>query len=197
MVENRLVRLPTEVGCSLAGGALFAKHLDPPLVDGLISLVEGKVFGARHFLMIGHEVWQSDSRIVRFNKLWRALATRSITLPAGERSEEYPVESEAGIKFFGFIECANAEAQRILDVLQSGLASALIATSAKNPGDLLRSVAKLGWEKPRLHPPVEILKTACYTDTIVYMPVGCFDEVENGFAILAKPSWIESIFESA
>ena len=201
MVENNLLRLPAEVGCLLAGGSLLSTEqtdaTEIALVDGLVSLIQGKVLGVRHFLMIGHESWQSRNRIVMHNRLWRSMGKRNVPLPAGEKSEEYLVEAEGGVKFFGFIECQNLQARQISNVLRAGPACALLATSEKNPHDELATVARRGWEKSRMYqyPPLEILKLACRTHTIVYALIGFFDDRERGLAIIAKPSWIDSIFE--
>jgi hypothetical protein len=203
MVENKLLRLPNEVGCLLAGGSLLTTEqtdaTEVALVDGLVSLIQGKVLGARHFLMIGHESWQPLNRIVMHNRLWRSMEKRSVPLPAGEKSEEYLVESGAGVKFFGFIECEHIKAQQISNVLRSGPACALIATSENNPHDVLATVARRGWEKSQMYPypPIEILKIACRTRTIIYALIGFFDDRERGLAVIAKPSWIDSIFECA
>jgi hypothetical protein len=199
MVENSLLRLPTEIGCVLSGGSLVTTEqtgaTQGVIVDGLVSLIQGKITGARHFLLVGHDSWQPRNRIVMHNKLWRSLAKR-IQFPAGKKSEEYLIESEAGIKFFGFIECENLEPREILNVLRIEPACTLIATCENHPDDMLAPVARNGWHKSRSHhPPIEILKIACNTRTIIYAVVGFFDDREKGLAVIAQPSFIDTIFE--
>jgi hypothetical protein len=199
MVENRLLRLPIEVGCVLSGGSLVTTErigtTEEMLLDGLVSLIQGKIPGVRHFLMIGHGSWQPRNRIVMHNKLWRSMA-KTIPLPAGKKSEEYLVESEAGVKFFGFIECEDLKARQILDVLRTEPAFTLIATCENNPDDLLASAARRGWAKSGIYPPpIEILKIACNTRAIIYAVIGFFDDRERGLAVIARPPLIDSIFE--
>jgi hypothetical protein len=108
------------------------------------------------------------------------------------------IESEAGIKFFGFMECESLKAREILAVLRAEPACTLIATSENSPHDILEPVARHGWDKSRLHhPPIEILKIACSTRTIIYAVIGFFDDREKGLAVIAQPSFIENIFECA
>jgi hypothetical protein len=198
MVENSLLRLPTEVDCVLSGGCLVTSARTPAaeeaLADGLVSLIQGKVAGIRHFLMVGHSSWQPRNRIVMYNKLWLSLEKRT-SLPRGVRSEEYLIESEKGVKFFGFMECENPDTRQILGLLRAEPACTLIATCENDPQDILGSVARKGWNRVGIYPPIEILKIACSAHAFIYAVIGFFDDRERGLALIAKSSWIDAIFK--
>ncbi|MDI1285737.1 MAG: hypothetical protein PSV46_15195 [Reyranella sp.] len=197
--ENDVLRLPhtAELGCTLAGGCVLSNHsshnAQEMLLDSLVLQVQGLTPGIRHWLMSGHDVWQPDNRIVKHNKLWKSLAKR-VPLPSGIKSEEFLVESAEGLKYFGFIECQGLVASELVSVLRTERACTLIASWGDDPTDELKSIARQGWTRPTIIPPLEILKIACRKNVIVYALLGDFDDQERGSAIIAQPQWIEAVF---
>jgi hypothetical protein len=153
LVDNDLLRLPADVGCVLAGGSLLANFptddTKAMLFDELVSLVQWKMPEARHFLMVGYNGWTPRNRIVMYHKLWRSM-DRRISLPAGRRSEEYLIESNEGVKFFGFLECEEIEPRQLLNVLRTETACTLVAIEEPECDRVLRDVASRGWEKKSL-----------------------------------------------
>jgi hypothetical protein len=201
-VENGMLTLPpvSVLGCVLAGAGILGRIHDAGRREtsfkNMLSHVRSTRSDVRHWLMAGHDAWQPQNRIVTYNRLWRSLSKR-VRLPPGQWSEEYPITSDRGIKFFGFMEIQDLAADDILPVLRAARASTLVASWGADPIDELTSIAKKGWELPHLGPPQEIIQAACRMDIGVYSGVGDFDAVIAGTAFIARPRWIDALFSDA
>lgn len=198
-VANDVLRLPSisEVGCILSGGCLLASHgardAQETVLDGLMSLAQGQLHDARHWLMVGHDSWQPDTRITRHHKLWGSMAKR-ISLPTGQRSEEFLILGESGIKFFGYIDCDENQSRTILEVLRSERACTLVLPCSQDAKKALTLSARRGWSRMTPLPPREFIDAACSTDLLLYAPLGAFDDRRWGCAIVARPPRIDQLF---
>lgn len=201
-IDNDVLRLPrpTELGCVLAGACLIADadagetQTQELLFDSLVVLVQGASSAARHWLLVGHDSWQPNTRIVKHNRLWKDLAKR-VHLPEGVRSEEFMIESEEGIKYFGFVECKDIESSRLVQLLRTERACTLLASVGADLNDQLKSLAQAGWRKTTTFlPPLQILQLACQTDALVYTLIGDFDDREKGSALIGKSDCIDEVF---
>ena len=197
--ENDILRLPpvSSLGCVLAAAATMAGDVSLPahetLFDRLVAHVERARPGVRHWLMAGHDAWQPRNRIVLHNRLWRSLSNR-LPLPLGRRSEEFPVESPAGVRFFGFIECEPPFTRDVFAILGEERACTLVASWGADPTRDLAAMARIGWTRAHVGPPLEIAPAACRMDIGVYAILGDFDDRERGAAFIARPRWIETMF---
>jgi|GEM_PF-3101876 len=197
--ENDLLRLPREddIGCVLGGGGLLYEDQSPDghelLLDSLILQVQGYRPDIRHWLLAGHNTWQPDTRIVRYNQLWRSLSKR-VSLPLGPRSEEFLIESNEGLKFFGILECTNLETRSLSTLLNSERACFLVATWGDYRIRDIEDVVRHGWSAPLHSPPMEILRLACIDSIVIYSQLGRFDDREQGWAIVGQPRWVDGIF---
>jgi hypothetical protein len=199
-IKNDVLRLPpsTEVGCVLAGACLIAdidkSETQELMFDSLVVLVQAKSPRARHWLLVGDDSWQPNTRIVKYNRLWRILAKR-VQLPEGLRSEEFMIQSEEGIKYFGFIECKDIESNTLIELLKTERSCTLLASMGTDLSEQLKSIARTGWSRTTtFRPPLQILQMACQADLLVYQLVGDFDDREKGSALIGKASSIDMIF---
>ena len=197
--ENDILRLPpvSHLGCILAAAAILAddtsRRTPETLLDRLVAHVQGVAPGVRHWLMVGHSAWQPKNRIVARNRLWRSLSNR-LPLPLGRRSEEFSVESPEGLRFFGFIECESPFATDAFALLREERACTLIASWGPDPTEDLAAIARIGWARPEIGPPLELARAACRMDIGVYAILGDFDDRQRGAAFIARLRWIEPLF---
>ena len=145
-VANDVLRLPSisEVGCILSGGCLLASHgarnAQETVLDGLMSLAQGQLHDARHWLMVGHDSWQPDTRITRHHKLWGSMAKR-ISLPTGQR-------------------CDENQSRTILEVLRSERACTLVLPCSQDAKKTMTLSARRGWSRMTPLPPSEFIYAA-------------------------------------
>lgn len=198
-MENQALRLPpiSDIGCILGGSSAIeiggTKEPQSEILHGLAIQVRERMPNARHWLMVGHSTWQPNNRLVIYNRLWRSLSYR-FSLPKGSRSEEFMVESEHGVRFFGYIEIETIHTDEILVVLQEERACTIVASWSDESRDELHNMAQSGWERAQIGPPLNFLKVACRNSIGVYTTLGDFDDRERGAAFIAHPRWIETIF---
>lgn len=198
-VPNDVLRLPSagEIGCVLSGGCLLAseggRDAQEMVLDWLMSLAQHQLSGVRHRLMVGHDSWQPDTRITRHHKLWASMMKR-VPLPSGQKSEEFLITGECGIKFFGYIDCDENQSATILSVLRSERACTLVLPCTQDAKTTLTLSVRRGWNRMTALPPSEFIQAACTTDLLVYAPVGDFDDRRWGCAIIARPARIIQLF---
>lgn len=200
--DNELYRLPSSMGlgCVLAGGFLIeefaSNETEELLLDSLLLQVHGKFSAVRHWLMVGHNTWQPNTRIVRYHRLWKAFS-KVLDLPQGHRSEEFLVECDQGLRYFGFIECTCLEAGQLWEILRTEATCTLLATWGYDPTEELRSVAQQGWSQSMMYPPAEILRMACGRNLLIYCTIGKFDDRNRGSGVIGESRWIGALFDKS
>jgi hypothetical protein len=108
-------------------------------------------------------------------------------LPFSQKSSEYSVEGEEGIKYFGFIECSELDFGILPAVIANNSACTLIAFNNVNSGNALSILAKKGWHRNSIYSPApEMLNFICEYDVILFELIGRFDDKETGCAIICQ-----------
>jgi len=98
----------------------------------------------------GNDVWLlvkvgpfDDSRVARYKKLWRFLNGSSREVPCGQRSDEYLVESDGKVSFFGAIKLKPTDLRSVARFVGSGGYGCLAVCDSLNAG--IFDVLKNGW----------------------------------------------------
>ncbi|MDR5826827.1 hypothetical protein P9250_03020 [Caballeronia sp. LP006] len=135
-----------------------------------------------------------ESRIVRHYGLWKALEKNGVQLPEGNRTQEYIVEGNQGIQYFGAI-CLNTPCfGEILKVM--ALRSSVHIVMSENENSVLK-LLKDGWSYDIRKFPTSILRSVEQESMFFLAPLGEFDDMEGGAVALAKPAFIERCFSAA
>lgn len=173
----------------LAGASWIATGFSPDetlrnILQVIFRSVRENIAESSIWLLIGHTVWQSDTRIVRHHKLWGALSARCINIPLGERSQEVELESEGGLKYVGAVRLSEFSVDRTVEILlkERGAYLALL------PDDLeIEQVIRQGWSG-RIVEDISLLTHVGQSGGLLFKKVGEFDDQEWGMMAVGEPS---------
>lgn len=178
----------------LAGASWLATESSP--FDALLSVFKF-VFGsirkklADHnvWLLVGTLAWQPNTSIVRHHGLWGALRARGLVLLNGSQYEEFVLESEGKLKFFGATKLSEDSAEGAVNILLREPCTYLIAL----PGDLSpRDIIEIGW-LGSLADDSKIIDYIDATDGLLLKQIGEFDAHERGIVAVGQPRIVNTL----
>lgn len=175
----------------LAGFALISENQMPNVshrraLEHLSSIASEKFCNLEFWLLAGHSVWQPDSRISRYHKLWRSLEKRGLDVCIGRNTREAAVESNDGIRFFGASQLDVKSCPQVASILEAEPISHLVALKLDSEG-LIDDLLTDGWDRSSIGPSEKILKEVCSNGGLVFWLAGTFDDVESGLVGLGSP----------
>lgn len=132
----------------------------------------------RLWVLAGHYAPQADTAVSRHQRLWKSLERDGVAIPAGIRTEEYPVAGTAGIRWFGAIEVEREVLSDAVDLIYSERATTLVLISAEAVQEV-SGVLRAGWESCSQRPPVEIVRWLAGRDALTFRLAGRFDDPES------------------
>jgi hypothetical protein len=198
--NNDILFLDKTLLCCTLSAAAMISSFDSILsaqitaLDFIHDMVKQTLPEYEAWLLIGHAIWQQDTKITRHKKLWSTFTHREIPIPKGERLGEKIIESAQGIKFFDAVRCEKFNANEVISLLREIRAGALIYVRNDKANELVSKLIMDGWERDNPFAPSKILNTACTSDFLVCCLLGEFDDVESGCAILGQKKIIQQSF---
>jgi hypothetical protein len=193
--DSAVFRIPGGVGCTLAGIAMISRRgraVRPALLRAMIDTVIAAFPEARHVLLVAHSAAQPDTRVARYNKLWKSLSKR-MRLPEGARSEDHARMVPGGLRWFGYIELHLPQPDEIIPVIDQESACHLITLLDGRGIDTVDELVQAGWDANPLLPPMAILQSLCQINAGLYRLVGQFDDREGGVIFMSRPAVIERL----
>lgn len=201
-VENDVLLLgELNLACRLSGIAFVD-------TSGIILVAQEKALGLvrelvnQHlpdfeaWLLVGHTAWQPDTQIVRYKKIWSYLRGRNPDIPDGLTLEEFPVESEQGIKYFSAVRCEEFDPKQALGLLREEMACTLVFANNSEALGVVIPLLKRGWSKQGVIPSPELLDFACSSNVVVGSLIGAFDDREAGFALIGRFDLMEGMLRT-
>jgi len=181
---------------------LYNSHLDflnfdiyySKAFEEIISKIISKFQNYKVWLLIDRSV-VVNSKAARYKKIWKALEISNIQIPSGKRTEEYVVEHEDRICFYGAICLDDFDGIQIANLIGRGVYGCMAITLNNNQE--ITSILKNGWGSPESNIygyPKEIIQSASVNSIFFVRPIGAFDDKEWGAVVLAQSSLIERCF---
>jgi hypothetical protein len=198
--EDKIWNLLNRPTCKLSGAAYVENGWEEKVgatARGLAIIGDRLIAMApkvNHWLFIGQGAWKPNNRVSRFKRLWKSLSEKGVELPAGERMDEFLIESDDGIKYFSAIKCASVMPKQISSVLRSGWETQLIAMEDSNSEFAVDFLLSRGWQQKGNTPAAEVLSLICNKDIFAYWPLGWFDDRQGGCGLIAQPTTLSACF---
>lgn len=147
-----------------------------------LPLVHARLSDHALWLLIGHSTPQPDTRWCHAKKLWGSLRS---PLPQGTKLEEKLVTGPDGPRYFSAALLDLSESSLVVDLLEEELASCVVALPERSI-DVMKDLTARGWAPRRFAPSSDVLSTVCKAGGLVLWPIGAFDDLEGGAALVAK-----------
>ncbi|VTU35322.1 hypothetical protein RA8CHR_05188 [Variovorax sp. RA8] len=198
--ENNVMNLTqTRPSTALAGASWVADEAPPhkallAVLNHVLALVKKELPCSELWLLAGTRVWQPDTRVVRYYKLWGALRARGLKVPDDiQSSEEVMMQSEGKLKFFGAARLSELAAEDVAQFLLKEHCAYLVAL----PRDLPRhTLLELGWTGD-LSSDSEIINHLVAADALLLKRIGEFDDLERGLLALGCPPVVNALFRKS
>ncbi|MBW3527068.1 hypothetical protein KO533_10910 [Shewanella sp. NKUCC05_KAH] len=182
------------VGLSLAGtcwsitGLPQAESLETVL-RFVMKEVKRKMSGFSMWLLIGHSAWQPDTRIVRYHKLWGSLKARGVNIPLGEHPQEFLLESDGRLKYFGALRISEVSIESVAQLLLRERCAYLALVPDHT--ELTQSLKK-GWSG-ELYEDLSLLTCISQSNGLLLKRIGEFDDKEWGILAIGNQSVLSSV----
>lgn len=135
------------------------------------------------------------SRVNKHKKLWNRLKHTSSSLPDGVRSNEYYVEHEDNLEYFGAMHLQSMNYENLAEFFYPN-GNGYIAALGKND-ILIDEVIREGWGEAGSHSygyPKELINFACKKPVLFIRPIGFADDREVGAMAIAQTNIVREYF---
>lgn len=157
----------------------------------VFSAIQEKFPEYNLWLLVGNSAWQPDTKIVRYYKLWGALAARGIKISHGMCSQEVMVEYGGKLKFFGAVKISELSIGSVANALSQERCAYLAALPSHVSPEMIITD---GWSGD-LEEDFKLISYAMKEKGLVLRRVGEFDDVEKGLIAVGETALIERLAE--
>lgn len=196
-VDNEVLNLssiPLPEGKTLAGVCWFV--VDYSVYEALLSvfrfiygLICKKFPDYRVWLLVGNSAWQPDTRIIRYRKLWNALAVRGVKVSHSWNAQEVMHEKEGKLKFFGATQLSKLSVESVVKALLEERCSYIIVLpKAVGP----ESIIDIGWSG-NLADDLDFIDALTRSGGLLIKRFGEFDDEERGMISVGRPALVNSL----
>ena len=147
------------------------------------------------WLFACHWAWQPATRLSAVKKLWGSLQSRSLAIPAGQKTEEIRLESDAGVRWFGAARLGAEDVQLAIRIVNAEAASVVAVLPSDTVVDV-RRVCNHGWQDLNTRSMAawrDVAVTICELGGVLLRPFGECDDREVGTYLLAQADLMDSI----
>jgi hypothetical protein len=190
-LDNPLLRLGHSP-CQIAGSGFIRRGqyrlaMHKEFLESYLHLSAMRLALWQPWLLVGHEAWQLDNRITRYNRYYRSIGKNSEDLPDGERCQEFCVTSANGLKFFSAIMLEGEWHDKVIQWLNINKASALIFSIREKHDEIVGEITKQGWQSHcDPFPSADLINDVCRYNIILFHFMGAFDDLEAGLVVIKK-----------
>lgn len=189
-----LSNIPLPEGMTLAGVCWFVVGYSA--YEALLSvsrfvcgLIWKKLPDYKVWLFVGNSAWQPDTRIVRYRKLWGALAARGIKISHTNNTQEVMRETEGKLKFFGAAQLSELSIESAVKALLEEYCTYLIVLpSAVGP----ESILNIGWSG-NITDDSEVIANLIKSGGLLIKRFGEFDDEERGVVAIGQPELVRNL----
>ena len=193
--SNEVLKLPREGVAAAPMAAVVWLTRGPPhdahvrAFRVALALVHARFVDYALWALVGHSTPQPDTRWIHSKKLWESLRS---PVPSRARLKERLVTGPDGPRYFSAALLDSSEASIAVELLEEERASCVVAVPDTSAPGLEALVAR-GWEPRRAGPGIELLNAVCEADGLVLWPVGEFDDLEGGVALVTGPTTMNAL----
>ena len=198
-VDNEVMnfrRAPLPESNTLAGASWSTLVISSSPYEALLSvfrfvysLIEKKLPDYEIWLLIGDSLWQRDTRIVRYYKLWGGLKARGIEILHASHAQVVMLEAEGKLKFFGATQLSELSAGSAVKVLLEEHCTYLVALPRHlEPQDILG----IGWSG-RFAEDSSVIAYISKSGGLLLKRIGEFDDEDIGLAAIGQPELVKAL----
>ena len=151
-------------------------------IVGRISQADPKI---SFWCWLGDSVWQNDTKIIRYKRLWKRIKDRGIALPDAESFEKFLV-NEGKLKFFGAFALTESSMKNAINLISLEKYVYVIALPSSVD---IRETLNMYSDNFQL----ELLRIIANVNGYLCKAVGEFDDIETGFVVFSNPNHIENL----
>ncbi|WP_238349070.1 hypothetical protein [Pseudomonas poae] len=141
-------------------------------------------------LLVGNSAWQSDTRVVRYRKLWGGtLKFRGSEILGGSDPRESIVASHGKLKFFCALRLSELSIGTVVDVIIDERCSYIVATPKSFD---IEPILDVGWSGS-LAEDFSLCGRICEEKGLLFKQVGEFDDHEWGFVSVGSPEILKKL----
>ena len=166
-------------------------HLEARIVvlRAIFSLIIEKLPALRLWCVVGDSVWQSDSRIIRYKKLFKRLKDRGVEITHASGFTEEVLEIDGKLKFFGAAQLSELSIESVVKVMAEESCSYILAV----PGECkIEALISKGWDARE---PIDssFLGRVAENNGLALKVIGTFDDPESGYVGLGPPDLVRKL----
>lgn len=144
------------------------------------------------WLLLSNGGMVKNSRIVDYYRLWGGLSKAGITFPEGQKTPEHILKHGNDAQYFGAINLDNPNFLQIARLISDHSSTHLLLS---NNSESIEKILSTGWKYGSRKYPDELLSLIEIEDIFFIIPIGEFDDVEGGSAVIAKPHLIQKCYK--
>jgi hypothetical protein len=144
--------------------------------------IRERMSGYYLWLLLGNALWQDDTRIIRYRKIFNSLKAQGLDFEAFQDRREFMVEQCGKLKFFGAVRLEEDALVLVPETMQPGSCTYLLALP-----DIAPNLSESSGWSGRLNDDFELIQSNVKNDGIIFQRVGYFDDSEVGLVALGKP----------
>lgn len=193
---NEVVHLPcTELpsGITLSGISWLAEKSALPdhdevfrILKFVYALIVRKLGEYSVWVIAGCSVWQPDTRIVRYRKLWGAMKARGIDTQQLISPAERMLQQDGKLKFFGAAQLSESSLKTAVDILLEERCAYLAVLPIHFD---IQELLQIGWTGDLLED-YELAIRLSKAGGALIKRVGEFDDRERGFVLVGLPEFV-------
>ena len=165
---------------------IYAKSL---ILEYIAQEIERKLPHLQLWCLIGNTVWQDDTSIIRYKKLFKMLRARGVLFPDDTDLFECMVSKDKKIKFFGAVKVGNSQIVPSVEAMKDESCSFIAAL----PYELdVESLISKGWTGDRRLDLGMLCKISSLGGLLI-KPIGGFDDPESGFVGFGQPDTVKRL----
>lgn len=147
----------------------------------------------RPWLLAAHTAVQARSAVVRHRRIWNSLAMRGLAVPSGDRTNEFEVPFDGGVRWFGGTSLTGAPDLKLAAaIIEAEPASVMVAID-HSAEEQLTTLLRGGWSHSQARPPGDVVEWLDSHAGLLLFPLGAFDDREAGVAALGRPDLISDL----
>ncbi|NWB51286.1 hypothetical protein [Pseudomonas gingeri] len=196
-VGNEVVNLKREqggMGLELSAVNWFIEDGSRDVLLNILSFIfdlfERKMPEYELWLFSGHSAWQPDTRVVRYRRLWGSLKARGLEVSGGQRSKDYIVERNGGVKFFGALRLPDLSVENILKLMIEERCSYVVVLPSNFD---VETIVREGWSG-RVIEDVSFFRRVSDCGGLIVKYFGEFDDRERGFLSIGRLELVQALW---
>jgi hypothetical protein len=145
------------------------------------------------WMIVTNRAVQPDTRISRYNGLWRSLANLGVQGTFREAMPETVQELDSGLRFFSALRVEEEDISLVRSI-QSNAQTILVSYPSLIAPKLVQRMTHVGWTALERWPALGFIDMIVNTGGLLIEPFGEFDDDEAAIAVIARRDVIDYLY---